>query len=221
MRGLDGYTPLETPTDDQGRKNYSASADLVRLFAAEEGLFSLENVWESWYTGPEGMTSDIEEYWNNMQQEDHYYLRRLDREGREQSRAELQLQGLSYSYLDAWRAAADGEGRIYMCADEKTLVFAPDGSLLAEIPTGWAYGFTTLADGREAVCRYGDRGLMLSVLDLETDGLGEEWSISDFPDSLYPGSGDFDCYYTTGTVLCGFRAAEGKSEKLLDFLDCD
>ena len=221
IRRLEGYTPLETPADDQGRKNYSASADLAGLFVTEEGLLTLENVWESWFTGPEGMTADNEEYWDKVQREDRYYLRSLDREGREQSRAELRLQGLNYGYLDTRRAAVDGEGRIYMGADETILVFAPDGALLAEIPAGWAYGFTALTDGREAVGRYGDRGLMLSVLDADAGGLGEEWSLSDFPDGLYPGSGDYACYYVSGTALYGFRTAEGESKKLLDFLDCD
>lgn len=216
------FEDLTPPSDSEGRKDYSAGVSMVGLYDGAEGeLLALERLYESWRTDTEA-AEDAADYFGSFDSAEQLILRRLDPEGGELSRTELDPDGpAGAELLYAEYGAADAQGRLYLPGDGGIHVFDTDGKVLALIPvSGWVYSMARMRDGRMAAVLY-DAGMSVNVVDPETGSLGESWALEGYLDHLYPGGGDYDFYYSYGTGLYGYRLEDERAEKLLDWLDCD
>ncbi len=212
------YEPLPAPEDTQERRSYSSHTELVKLFPDAEGVAALERQYESWYTGTAERPEQSEDYWDHIESRSAYTLRRLDTEGKEVTAVPLETEETEF-----YDFALDGEGRLCAQGEQGLTVFAADGRRLAQIDLGegWIYNMARLADGDLGVLlwRNGMSFMRVDAEKGELTPLGELKQV--FPDLLLDGRGETTLYYSYGTKLYGWHGADGESELLLDWLDCD
>ncbi len=215
-----GYEALPVPTDAGERRGYAASSDIAGLLAGpDDSLLVVESAEQRWYTGEEKDPGRDPDYWEHVACERRFFIRRLDADGHELSRAALDLPGAEPCFF---YCTADAQGRLCLAAEGQLCVFAPDGAALAriEIRDGWIYGLARLRDGRAAVLLW-QNGMRLCAVDTEKGELCELLALDGYPDVLYDGGGAYDLYRVEGTRLLGLRLEDGSEESVLDFLDCD
>ncbi|MBR1457208.1 MAG: extracellular solute-binding protein [Oscillospiraceae bacterium] len=217
------YASLPAPEDAQGRRQYSASISVERLFPAPEGgLLAVEQQNESWYTGEEEWAPEnADDYWEHVENRYAYTLRRLDAQGRVLESHPLAGPDEG-AYLNFYSAALDGDGDLYVADEQSILVFAQDGSLLRRVDTGgnWPYALVRLKDGRVAMETWDD-GMRLLAVDRKSGSLERIALIKDFAEHLTAGAGEYDFYYTSGTRFYGYDLAAQEAAELLDWLSCD
>ena len=216
---LEAFENAPVPEDTKDRKDYYGNSSLVRLFVNNDGtLTTLETVYINWYDGP-----DSERYgdnqWEYMKNEQHYYVRSLDKDGKELSCYELDYD-VKDSDLELYNAQIDEKGSIICSCETKILVFAPDGSLSFEIEgDDYVDSMLRLRDGRIAVSTWGNAGYELRPVDLENKGYGEAIKLPNNVFSVMAGGGDFDLCYQDGMNLFGFKLGEDQKTKLLNWIN--
>ncbi|MBR5094167.1 MAG: extracellular solute-binding protein [Oscillospiraceae bacterium] len=224
--GFDGTVrPLAyecLPATEPGEDGRSASAYLQRLFTDADGsLLALEDRNVSWWDGPEGMEKTDPNYWDYFRSEAHLWLRRLDAEGRELAAAELQLPDPE-QYLNSYGAVLDGQGRLWVSADESVYVFAEDGALQAAIELGtWTNALVVLSDGRVGAVVWERSGPELVLLDAEKKSAAERVTLEDYPQRIFPGSCGYGAFYVSGVRLYGYDLEEKTQTEIANLLDCD
>ena len=216
------YTSPPVPEDSDGRKNYSASISLERLFPLPDGgLLAVECLSENWYTGEEDLPEDSDDYWAHVENRYAFTLRRLDAQGRELESHPLAADN-GGAYLSFYSAILDGEGNLYVTDDQAIWVFNPEGTLLQRVETAgsWVYDMVRLKDGRAAMETW-DNGMQLLTVDPRTGSLEKLTTLEGFGEKLMTGAGDYDFYYTDGTRLYGYDLVDQKAAEVLDWLACD
>ena len=204
FQALEGYKPLEVEENDSTYTN-------GMVLAPEGKMVSLETLYRNWYDGPDDAELYSEEwyqkqYYNYMHYEQNYFLRFLAADGTEEK-----------------RIALSDKGRVYLNVAQAIIALEADGSFrkLLEFPN-WMESMVRLKDGRIGVVYYGDQGEQLTILDTENLTLDEEQS---YPVAnawnLIVGGGDYDFYYTNGSNLMGYKLADGKAEKVLNWINAD
>lgn len=220
---LENYERMEIPENTEGLKDFSASSDVSGLNMAEDGsLVVIESQYKSWSEAPDGMSSSDNEYWNYYKYEQNYFIRWLDKDGTEKSRAQIQMdQDL---YLDTYRMQLDEKGNaLCLCNGNQIWAIAPDGSISYTIETeNYFDALVKLADGRVAVGVSGENGMEIAVVDSEAKKLSEEtYPIKASIYNAYTGGGDYDLYYTNGTNFYGYKLGDEEPVKLFNWLSCD
>ena len=224
---LDGYQPMET---DENSSTYSNGMTVT----PEGKMVSMETIYKYWYDGPDDveMYSDEwyqKQYYIYMQYEQNYYLRFLAADGTEEKRVILNdvlTEALGENWQDNFypnNFVLDDQGRVYLSGGQTIVALEADGSFrkVLEFPN-WMEAMVRLNDGRIGVAYYGDSGEQLTVLDTENVALDEEQS---YPVAnawnLIVGGGDYDFYYTNGSNFMGYKLADGKAEKVLNWINAD
>ena len=222
-RRLEKYQTIPVPEDDQDRMDYYGSSSLERMMLQDDGtLIVLESQYINWYDGPESERFG-DNQWEYRINERHYYLRKLDADGSELSRAELELPDEQEdSYLNTYGCLLDSSGSLLIIEEQHLLSYAQDGTLNYMITCDeYPETLVRLRDGELAVSCWGDTGAVLYLVDTEKHELGEKL---DFPPRVYNflnGGGDFDLYYTNGTNLYGFCIGDEEGTKLLNWINVD
>ncbi|MBQ9250050.1 MAG: extracellular solute-binding protein [Oscillospiraceae bacterium] len=216
------YAPLPALEDSEGRKNYSASTGLERLFPLPDGgLLAVECQRENWYTGTEDLPEGSDDYWEHVENRYTFTLRRLDAEGRGLESHPLAVDN-GGAYLNFYNAILDGDGNLYATDDQAIWIFTQEGTLLQRVDTAgsWIYDMVRLKDGRAALETW-DKGMQMLTVDSGTGELEKLTDLEGFGEKLMTGTGDFDFYYTDGTRLYGYDLAAQEAAEVLDWLACD
>ena len=216
---LEAYTGVAIPEDTEDRMDYFGSSGLSRLFVNKDGtLTTLENVYINWYDGPESERYS-DEQWNYMKGEQHYYIRTLDKDGKELSCGELDFD-VQDSYMELHNAQLDDDGNVLCTSETNVLCFAPDGSLLFTIEgTDYVDSMVRLKDGQIAVSSWGQFGPELRPIDMEKKSFGEAIKLPNNAYSFLSGGGDYDLCYQDGMNLFGFKLGDEKGTKILNWIN--
>lgn len=220
---LPNYQRMEPPANDQELKDFYSGCDINGFVVADDGrLATIENTYTSWSEAPEGMTRNDNDYWNYNQYRQEYFVRWMEKDGTEISRAQIQLD--PDMYLDAYRMYVDTEGNLVtLCNGTQIWAIAPDGTVSYRIESSDYFDcLVQLADKSLAVSVYGEQGQELVLI----DAAGKKLSDKRYPISvgLYdaiPGSNGYDLYYTNGSNFYGLKLEEGSPEKLFNWINCD
>lgn len=218
---------VESPASEEQEelRNYYAGCNLQGIFPQENGeLLAVESIYASWFEGPENVTEGDPNYWNYFKNENSYSLLRLDAHGAVLSALPLEWDDRDNEgiWLDFNTAVLDEEGQLIVPGQQSVYVFASDGSLAGKIELeDWASGVVLLADGRSAVVHDGPRGTQLTILDLENMQLGESMDLEQWPYKCFTGTGDYVCFYVSGTRLYGVKQDDGSNVEVLNLLDCE
>lgn len=118
----------------------------------------------------------------------------------------------------------DKSGNVYISTGETSVwVFDENGNHLATIPcTNWISGMGTSKDGEIYISTYGNEGMVLRKIDLQTKGLGPE--LKGIPNNFYgdvvPGM-EQDFLLKGDTALYEYDIETQTSTEVLNFIDCD
>jgi len=238
---LSAYEPLQL--EDLGEDKTVTSFSLGFDAGSDGTLRSLEEVFVSWYDGPEDedveMYSDewySKGYYAYQHNEEHYFLRTLDKNG-----AELSALDLSALEDDSSGGAGgfggfgmsgfttDAEGNIYLSTGSSVNVLNPQGEKLGEVTLSgggfaWIYNLIRLADGRVAGTYNAGGGDKLTVIDLSTMEFSktDSWPVVNAMGMSVGSAGsDYDFYYTNGSNFMGYSLASGASDKVLNWINAD
>lgn len=216
---LEAYTGVAIPEDTEDRMDYFGSSGLSKLLVNKDGtLTTLESVYINWYDGPESERYS-DEQWNYMKSEQHYYIRTLDKDGKELSCNEL-VYDIGDGYFDLHSAQIDSDGNIICTFETNVLGFAPDGSHLFTIEgTDYIDNMVLLKDGRIAVTCWGQFGVELRPVDVEKKSFDEPIKLPNNAYNFLPGGGDYDLCYQDGMNLYGFKLGDEKGTKILNWIN--
>lgn len=220
---LANYQRMEPPANDQELKDFSSGCDINGFTVANDGrLVSIENIYTSWSEAPEGMTRNDNDYWNYNQYKQEYFIRWMEKDGTEISRAQIQMD--QDMYLDAYRMNVDTEGNVVtICNGTQIWAIAPDGTVSYRIESNDYFDcLVQLADNELGVSVYGETGQELVLLDAANKKLSDKrYTISAGLYDAIPGSNGYDLYYTSGSNFYGLKLEEGAPEKLFNWINCD
>lgn len=218
---LEGYTPMKGMENDGSKKDFYSSANLQKLLLGPDGnLIAIENVYSSYYDGPDGVEQWSEQYYQYYKYEESYYLRTLDSNGNELSCVKLEVP--EGEYLNTYNMTLDSEGNLISGGDMSIRAIAPDGTDAYTIECdNYVDSFVKLKDGRLAAMVWGEKGPELSVIDPASKSLGEKIELPRRAYNLIAGGGDYDLYYIDGLNLYGYNIEAQKEDKLLNWINCD
>ena len=222
-RAMSAYQPLAEPKDPGDKTNFYSGSGLNALLQKEDGsLLSVENTYMGWFDGTEEeMRRDTPDTWEKYRNSQEYYLRSLNEDGSEKDCIKLDFNDENV-WLDFSSAQFDEQGNLLVPGDQVIYGFSPDGSVCLQIPMdNYVERMLKLRDGSIAVMSWGDKGMCLLPVDLNTKKLGQEIAIPEQADNLRPGDENYDFYYTNGMYLYGYRVDTEENSKLLNWLDVD
>ena len=238
---LDKYEPLDYETDIE---NATITSFSMGFDAAPDGtLRNLEEVFVSWYDGPEDedveMYSDewyTKGYYAYQHNEEHFFLRTLAKDGSEISRVDLTALeedggagGGMFGGFGMSGFTTDAAGNIYMNTGSSVVVLDAQGAKKGEVNlTGggfaWISNLLRLRDGRVAATYNVGGGDRLTVVDLAAMEFSktDSWPVVNAMNmTVGSAESEYDFYYTNGSNFMGYSLADGNSEKVLNWINAD
>lgn len=217
---LEGYEPLPRKENTEGYKEFYSGSDVSVLRVNNQGqLVLIESAYSNWFEGDAEPGTD--EYWNSYKYTQEYYIRVLDKDGSEISRGLIPTNEGEYIY--AYYAQVDAEGNMLIGLDMGGLkAIAPDGSTAYSISDDvWVDNIVKLGDDTLAAVSWGENGMELLPIDMESKSFGEPMPIPDNAYNFYTGGGEYDFYYTSGIVFYGYDMETQQSTELFNWINCD
>ena len=227
-----------TPPDE----GWEGGSSISQLVAAPDGIWVLEQLYMSRFNPPEDVDPDEineDEMWNYYESKEGYRLTKLSFAGEELLNLDVSKfadedsgetdedYGKSEGYFFISDIKTDSSGRVYIFAGNTILVLDSDGSFLFRAVTEqWVERPIGLKDGTIAFITRDWSGetaaVTLTKIDAANKKLSEpETCPLDSYDQIFPGSGDYDLYYTVGMNYMGIDFATGESTLLFNFINCD
>ena len=249
VQELTNYEPLSIP---EGMEGYSDARGLAA--GAEGTLWVNETMNYYTYDLPEDFDPETDDQWNYMSEQTTVKtLRQLDTTGNEIQRVDISdLEeklnpsdgsdsggdvSVSYSYSYTSGILFDPAGNTYMLCGGKLWVLDGQMEPLFSLDAGDnAYRDpVVLGDGTVGLLvNYSDPvtntyGYQLQTVDLEAQAWGATYALPSEVYEVYPGGGDYLCYYMEGDELYGGKPGDtdesGKAsfngQQLLNWLDSD
>lgn len=212
--------------DTSKLRDYYSGSDISGMGAGSEGkLILVENTYASWYDGPDDLTTTDDEYYNYTQYENAYYIRALDKDGNELSTAKIELgDDADSAGLYTYSIIVDENDNVFIPGDAGVYIIALDGTVAATIPNGdggYIDSLVRLGDGRVAATMWGEEGMQLRPIDVESKTFGEALTLPTGAYSLTAGGGDYDVYYTNGVNFYGYKFDTKENVKLFNWINCD
>ena len=245
--GLDGsvtplsaYEPVPAPEIEDAEDVTTTSYVTSSIITPDGNIALLESTYASWYDGPDdgiAMYSDewySKGYYAYQHNEEAYYLRLLNDDGSEKLCIDLSSlgEGSDYFYISGF--SADAAGNYYVLGGNGVFVINSAGETVKTLGAGqWFNGITALPDGRVAVTVWDMNGQRMVPVDPATLELDEASAFSAGATSSAFGFGfgggsmrpsaspDYDFVYTNGSNLMGYKLADGTTEKILNWINCD
>lgn len=223
VRRLDDFSPIIGETDGEGKRDFTQFAHPESATTDKDGnLVMLEQVTFSWSDAPEEVTAEDAEYFDYARSVTESYLRVINADGAELSRARIELSEDSY----VSGISVNAEGRIILpCtgSGSSIRVYGADGEMLYDIPVdGYLYDADTLKNGETGALVYENGEIAVRILDSERGVLlDESYPIPQFPTEIIAGAGEYDFYFTTDTSLYGYKLESKESERLTSWVECD
>ncbi len=215
---LPGYEPLAL--EEAGdKKNFSSGSGIVALVPKADGSFvSVENSYSSWYEGPDDIKMGDEAYWDYQKYEDAYYIRSLDKDGKELSAVKYVPE--EGSYINGENIALDKDGNVLLVADTNIIAIDAEGNTAYTIEgEDYVDRLISTGDGKIYVYYFGSEGPAVSELDTVNKKFGASTPLPHGAYDLRSG-GEYDFSYTNGLYLYGLNLGE-EPVKLLSWLDAD
>lgn len=232
---IDAQQLLEDPEyapegyDPNNVRDLYFGSDLYALTVTDDGkLITIDNAYISYNNAPEDVAAETEEYYEYYNYTSVYFIRTLDKNGVELSRAVIDLDEDEYIYAST--IVLDENNNVMVGGERGVVVIGLDGSIVARITdessNAWVDSIVKLSDGRIAATVYGENGVELRILDTASQSYGETLPLPPSAYSLVVGcGGNYDAYYTNGTNFFGIKFAEDGSsfteEKLFNWINCD
>ena len=246
---IEGMKPMEIP---EGFDPDSTSVWTANVSVMDDGsIVTLEQVYAQIYKGPDGVEQYSDEWWNNVETREMYFIRKMDNAGNETQRLDLTeitdryAAEQGYFYLNSLTVGADGN--FYLQTDGGVLVVSPEGEELymVGLENGWINSMFRTSDGKVHVIYYDESaasasgsdlttkdvpsampasrgGYVLATIDAATKSLtGARPAGNAGNYNLVAGGGDYDAYYTNGSNFYGFDFETGESTKILNWINCD
>ncbi|MBE6723582.1 MAG: hypothetical protein E7576_00075 [Ruminococcaceae bacterium] len=129
-------------------------------------------------------------------------------------------QGAENGWFTINSLAADGDGNLYLGADQEIAVLKPDMTLLSNVFTSsWINGMETGADGTVYICSWFDEGTGIAPVDPVSHSIGKPILLPNGSEFFF--GPDFDVYVSTNTALVGMTFGENgsESETLVDYVN--
>lgn len=221
---VSAYAPLPAPENGDG------GSHLQRMMLSPAGdIVTLEMTYRSWYDGPTDAELYSDEWYQKgyaeyQHNEQHIYLRTLNPDGTEKSRVSLdslKKEDQDYFYLNDMQM--DGAGNFYCTMDQTVYILGSDGALRSTI-TGdnWFDRLVCMGDGSVAASYWGENGQVMCVIDPASGTLGEPIKLPNNSYNMAQNLADgYDLCYTDGSNFMGYTLADGKQEKILNWINCD
>ena len=246
---IEGMKSMEIP---EGFDPDSTSVWTANVSVMDDGsIVTLEQVYAQIYKGPDGVEKYTDEWWNNVETREMYFIRKMDNAGNEVQRLDLTeitdryAAEQGYFYLNSLTVGADGN--FYLQTDGGVLVVSPEGEELymVGLENGWINSMFRTSDGKVHVVYYDESaasasgsdlttkdvpsatparsgGYVLATIDAATKSLtGARPAGNAGNYNLVAGGGDYDAYYTNGSNFYGFNFETGESTKILNWINCD
>ena len=223
IKQLPNYSPTPKAENTDGKRDFSTWCGIEGVYPMSDGrIMVVEYNSSNWNEAPESVEQYSDGYWEYYKYERNYYIRVLDADGTEISSNIVELD--EDSYLSAYRAVLDDDGNLLATNDGGIMAVSPDGSIAYTIETGedqWIERIITLKDGSMGATTWGDNGMAILPIDLESKKFGDKVDLPRNAYDFFNGGGDYDLYYSSGSNFFGFDVATGESTKILNWLDCD
>ena len=223
IRELEGYQPMPRIENTEGYKAFRSYRNIDCLFPVSGGrLLVIESRNCNWNEAPEGMDENDEAYWNYYKYYRDYNIRVLNADGSEVSTNQIAIG--EEDYLNTYGSVLDAQDNIVACTNTGLVAICNDGSIAYKIEgddDAYIDSLVTLKDGTIAATTWGERGVELLPVDLESKSFGEAQPLPSGAYNLFSGGGDYDLYYNSGINLYGYDSATGEGVKLLNWMDCD
>lgn len=215
---LPGYEPVAA--EEAGdRKNFSSGSNIAALITKEDGtLISIEDNYSSWFEGPDNINVGDEAYWDYQKYENSYFIRTLDKDGKELSSAKYVPE--EGAFINGENAALDKDGNVLLVSDAKIVAIDTEGNTAYTIETEeYVDRLIPTDDGKLYVSYFGGEGPVVCELDTANKKLGTPSPLPRGAYDLRPG-GEYDFCYTSGLYLYGLNLGQ-EPVKLLSWLDAD
>lgn len=213
--GYETLTNYESIVSQEG--NMHANNSIVSLRStADNTLWICENV--NYYS------YDAQGNWQDGGSQN--FVRQLDLTGKELQRIDissLQNTANTGEYFYISQMQVDDTGNIYLaCNDTGLKVILSGGQASFDITSDGGIGnVLLLSDGSVAACGWGNEGLELKKVDLESKSFGEAISLPNRAYNLFNGGGEYDVYYQDSNNLFGYNVSKQESVKLINWIDSD
>lgn len=223
VRKLDDFAPIVGEVAGEGKRDFTQFAHPEAATVDSEGrLIILEQVVSSWSDAPDDITAESAEYFDYARSETEGYLRVLDSNGAELSRAEIELN--EDDYVSGLSVNAAGQIILpYAGSGSGIRAYSAQGEMLYDIAVdGYLYDADTLADGETGALIYDNDEIAVRIVDSEQGTLGDEaHPVAQFPTEIIAGAGEYDFFFTTDTSLYGYKLDSDESERILNWVNCD
>ena len=222
MQELTAYAQPKVPEGMEGNANVNSMT-----VDAAGNIWIYENLYTYSFDLPDGFDETTQNKWDYYgDSKEQYFIRKLDLTGAELTSIDLSFLQKDSEYYYMRNFSVDSQGNLYIADGEGNVsVLDGDGTPLFEIGSdgGWINGMVTLADGSVAVMAYDETssGYLVKPIDVASKGFGKSAVAPYNAWNLYPGAGDYDFYYDTGTSFFGYSLKTETNEKLFTWINSD
>ena len=208
LEKLNAYVPQAIPEGSQG------SSDLASYAVCEDGSF--------WIAENLNLYS-VEENGKWKDGGSSCSLRKVDADGTELCSVDLTPYAQEGNYFYIGSMLTDGRGNIcFTDGNQNLFVMDTEGKLLFKLSE--EYGMNSLArlaDGSIAVSCYGQSGMTLKTVDMETKAFGKNIELPFNVYNVLNGGGEYDVYYRSESALIGYNFSSKEETKLVNWISAD
>lgn len=163
---------------------------------------------------------------NENESFERYMLYKCDPQGNvllSTNLSELKAEDQEYIWFN--RMVLDSSNNIFLTSDQTIYAFDSELNLLFDLTTdSWVDSMIPTNDGKIICTYWGENGMEISPLNLETKTFGASYAIPN-SNNLYnlmpAGDSSFDFFTHDGNVLYGYDIDTNKLTPVLNWLDCD
>lgn len=218
---LAGYSPKGGVANPDGWKNFHSDSELSGIaLDGAEGLYALECVYASGFSGPDGMQLGDDGYEQYDHYEKHWFLRSLDSTGKETAVCEIAPDsGIGFNSTGL---KTDAAGKIWLLSDSGLVAVAKDGSLITTVPfDGYADALILSNEGLAGISVWSGGEKAVSFLDPDGNGFADSAALPASATAVFDGAGDFSFFYTSGVEFYGHNASTGSDELIFNWSEVD
>lgn len=221
VTALAGYSPKGGIANPGGWKNFHSDSELSGItLDGNGGIYALECVYASGFSGPDGMQLGDPGYEEHDHYEKHWFLRSLDSTGKEISSCEIAPDsGIGFN---AAGLKKDAFGKIWLLSDAGLAAVGEDGSLITTVPfDGYADALILSNEGLAGISVWSGGQKSVSFLDPDGSSLVNSVVLPASATAVFDGAGNYSFFYTSGVEFYGHNASTGSDELIFNWSEAD
>ena len=212
---LEGYAPREIPEGLQG------DSDIRDIQAAPDGtIWTFEETSTYHYDLPENFDPETQNMWDYYVQDQYYRdLVQYSADGQKLQTVTLDLGEDVYPST----ICIDSKGNFYVSDWQSCYLLDATGALLATLsPENGGGELRQMSQDQIGFIEWNQNGGMnFRPIDPDAKAFGEAIPLCGDSYNLYPGSGEYQYYYSDYSNFYGYVEGAETGEKLFSWLDCD